>query len=111
MFYADYLTSISYGVAALGYAVLSLQLGIRVWPSPRGRLLLTACVASVCWAFAGVATGVWPERAVWRLYQAVDALTWGTWIGFLASLLLTGRNSRPALKWACSGLISLATLS
>jgi putative PEP-CTERM system histidine kinase len=111
MLHTDYLTSISYGVAALAYAVLSFQLGMRVWPSPRGRLLLAACVASVCWALAGLAVGLWSERGLWRLFQAVDALAWGIWSAFLASLLLAGRNARPALKWACVALIGLAALS
>ncbi|PWT84702.1 MAG: PEP-CTERM system histidine kinase PrsK [Proteobacteria bacterium] len=111
MLLADYLTLISYGVSAIGYAVLSLQLGMRVWPSPRGRLLLAACIAGVCWALAGMAVGVWPERAVWRYYQAIDALAWGAWIAFPLSLLLAGKNYRPALKWTCAALIPLAALT
>lgn len=111
MLHSDYLSSIAYGVGALGYVVLSVQLALRAWPSPRGRLLLAACLASVCWALAGLLVGAWLERPAWRAYQALDAVMWGAWIGFLGSLLLTGRKRVPQLKRGGATLIVVATMA
>ena len=93
MLHLDYLSSICYGVGALAYAAFSLQLAVRAWPSVRGRLLLLACCASVGWELAGFAVGVWPDRDTWRVYLALDAIMWGTWIVFLASLFCTVASS------------------
>jgi putative PEP-CTERM system histidine kinase len=111
MLHSDYLSSIGYGLGVLGYAALCVQLALRAWPSPRGRLLLVACLASACWELAGLLVGVWPERPAWRAYQAVDAVMWGAWMGFLGSLLLSGMKREPQLKRAAAALMGIATVA
>jgi hypothetical protein len=108
MVHIEYLSAVAYGIGALAYAVLALQLALRGWPSQRGRLLLAACLASVGWELAGLVLGVWPDRLNWRIYQLADALRWGAWIGFLASLLGNKLGSLP--KWAGVALVPAATL-
>ena len=108
MVHVDYPSAIAYGIGALAYAVLALQLALRALPSRRGRLLLAACLASVGWELAGFVSGVWPNRSNWRIYQVVDAVMWGAWIGFLASLLSSKFGRLP--KWAGGALISVAAL-
>jgi putative PEP-CTERM system histidine kinase len=111
MLHSDYLSLIGYGVGALGYAVLCVQLALRAWPSPRGRLLLAACLASACWELAGFLVGAWPERWLWRAYQVADAAMWGAWIGFLGSLLLIGGTRESHLKRGGAVLIGVAALA
>jgi putative PEP-CTERM system histidine kinase len=110
MLHLDYLPSICYGVGALAYAAFSLQLAVRAWPSARGRLLLVACCASVCWEVAGLTVGIWPDHGTWRAYLVLDAIMWGAWVGFLTSLLLHGRKLDSMSGWAGVGLIVVAAL-
>ena len=105
------LASIGYGIAALGYAVLSIQLAQRGWSSPRGRLLLVASFTSVCWALSGLLIGVSDEPWLWRAYEAIDAVMWGAWATFLASLLWMGKSVRPLTKWAGGASIAAAVLT
>ena len=107
----DYLSSICYGIGALAYAGFSLQLVVRAWPSSRGRLLLLACCASACWELAGFGVGLWPDdRSAWRVYLALDAITWGAWTVFLASLLVHGRKFGSLPAWVGLALIVVTTL-
>jgi putative PEP-CTERM system histidine kinase len=111
MLQVDYLSSIGYGLGALAYAVLSAQLAMRTRGSPRGRLLLAACLASVAWEVTGFLVATWPDRRNWRAYEIADAVMWGAWIWFLVSLLAA--TSKPGSRWrgASRVLIGAATLA
>lgn len=109
MLHVDYLSSIGYGVGALGYAVLALQLGLRAPGSPRGRLLFVACLASAGWELAGVFVGIWTDRMSWRIYQVADAVMWGAWVGFLSSLL-SSKSASPR-KWVVGAVVAVTSLA
>jgi putative PEP-CTERM system histidine kinase len=110
MLQVDYLSSIGYGLGALGYGALSAQLALRARRSPRGRLLLAACLASVGWELAGFFVGTWPDRWSWRAYEVLDAVMWGAWISFLASLVAASSKPDSVWKRASGALIAIAVL-
>jgi putative PEP-CTERM system histidine kinase len=92
-----YLSWISYGLGALAYASLALQLGFRGSRSTAGKFLLAACVASAAWEIAGFVQVYAASDLSWTLYQLADIFRWALWMAFLAFLVRGRRqDSRPA---------------
>lgn len=93
----DYLSSATYGLGSLAYAVIALQLGLRAGKSWRGRLLVVACLATALWALGGVAHAYWSTNLTWLFYQVTDAARWALWMAFLATLVpvAAGKRSFP----------------
>ncbi len=94
----DYLASIAYGIGAVAYAAIALQLGLRAGKSWRGRLLVAACVTSAVWELSGVAQAWFGSNLTWLVYQVVDAARWALWTAFLLALLPTPPDRKPRLS-------------
>ncbi|MCC7549078.1 MAG: PEP-CTERM system histidine kinase PrsK [Burkholderiales bacterium] len=93
----DYLASVTYGIGAVAYAAIALQLGLRAGRSWRGRLLVAACAASSMWELTGVGHAIWSLGMTWQGYQVADALRWGLWTAFLVTLVPPAAGRKPRL--------------
>ena len=81
------LAVIGYGLGAIAYAVLAVQVGVRRRRAGRAGVMLFAAVSSFLWQLSGVLVAVQPSDATSVLYLLLDALRVGAWCAFALSLL------------------------
>ena len=73
------LAVIGYGLGAIAYAVLAVQVGVRRRRAGRAGVMLFAAVSSFLWQLSGVLVAVQPSDATSVLYLLLDALRVGAW--------------------------------
>lgn len=105
-----------FGLAALGYLVLTVLLALRGVPQGPGRLFLAAVVIEAVWA--GVIAAAMARPAVpATIVSAAEAARLFAWIAFVLSLLRTmgadaGQSaSGSAQRAANGGLVAAATIA
>lgn len=86
--------TVAFGVAGLGFLLLTLLLAIGGEGRVQGARLIVACTASALWAavLAGCAwAGLWPDPAV----LATESLRYAAWIFLLAGVVRDVPTLRP----------------
>lgn len=104
------LVSVSYGLGFLAYAVLAVRLALPSGKSPRGQLLLAACIASALWELSGWVHGNQAMASSRRLHEFADVLRWTLWMAFLTSIVVA---RSPGLKagWVRPAALAGSTLA
>ncbi len=107
----------SYGLAAVGYLAFALRMALGWRRSLRAMLLLGTALATVVWALAGVALGVWMSPAALVASNAADAARYAFWFLFIGNLLQGGRSAdgkpeepQPLPRWVVA-LVAIALLA
>lgn len=98
----------SYGLATAGFVIFAVRLLVGRRPGRRSALLLAATLATAVWALSGLLVAARPAPALWMVSTATDALRYGAWYAFLASLLAAGVAEAGARR---SGLSRWGTVA
>ncbi|HEX4883870.1 MAG TPA: XrtA/PEP-CTERM system histidine kinase PrsK [Casimicrobiaceae bacterium] len=94
--------AVSYGIAAIGWLLLALRIGIGLKGNRRGATLLVVALVTAVWAALGVLYAARKHPAAFAALDAADALRGLAWLAFVAILLrsATGAGGRPGLpRW------------
>lgn len=81
------LAVVGYGLGALAYAILAIQVGVRRRRGGRSGVLLFAALSSFLWQLTGMLVAIHPTDATSMTYLVTDALRVGAWCAFALSLL------------------------
>lgn len=84
------LAASSFGIAALGYAGFAARAAVGPKRNLRGWLLVAALLATAAWALASLWVGLTPVASRLFVANVLDALRYGAWFLFVASLLASG---------------------
>lgn len=95
--------SLSYGLAALCYAVFAIRLGMGWRGGPRATLLILVVSATALWAASVSMAMRLPESLTPLAANTLDALRYGIWFAFLAYLLKGPTADEPKAKVLSSG--------
>jgi putative PEP-CTERM system histidine kinase len=111
-----YATLLSYGFAAVAYALLAVRIGIGLRRSRHGALLLGAIVTTAAWAAAAAYFGASGSPALLTATVIAETVRYAFWYAFIGSLLAGAAEgpSRPILpRWliATAGLLLAATVA
>ncbi len=99
----------SYGVATLGFAAFTLQLGLGWRGGARGGWVLTAIAFSACWAATETLHAITGLQGLGITANLFDTLRICAWFGFLLSLLFystqhqSGKRKRVPL-WVAGSI-------
>ncbi|HEX6795415.1 MAG TPA: XrtA/PEP-CTERM system histidine kinase PrsK [Casimicrobiaceae bacterium] len=77
----------SFGLALAGYLAFALRVAPAARGNQRARLLLIALVVTAAWAAAALGFGMVPGGDTEAVASVADALRYGAWFAFVASLL------------------------
>ncbi len=80
-------------MAGAGFLAFALRMALGWRGGPRAALLLSAIIASALWAACEVTVAIWPSVATLIAANALDALRYALWFGFLYGLVSTTRRS------------------
>jgi putative PEP-CTERM system histidine kinase len=83
----------SYGIALALYLALGVRMALGWSRSLRAALLLSAVLATALWAGACLLLFFDPPRAALVASSVADALRYGLWFAFVASLVAGGRSA------------------
>jgi putative PEP-CTERM system histidine kinase len=89
----------SYGIGAVAYSALLLQLLLSRRASPKGALLAAAIALSAGWEVLGAIYAHFPGGLGWHAYRIADGLRMSAWLAFCASLLLPATAPRRMPWW------------
>lgn len=98
---------VSYAMAAVAYALLTVMLATCWRGRLQGGLLLLAAGLTCLWAGSNawqLAFRTLPTAAIWSL----EVLYKGIWLGFLWQLLPAKLRTRKPMRWAQSGSLGLS---
>jgi putative PEP-CTERM system histidine kinase len=102
----------SYGLAAIGFTLFALQLGIGWRGDRRAAVLLATMALSAIWAGAALVFALTGNQAADLASRVADSARLLAWLGFLV-ILLQGRRRfqrETAVDWAGLGLLFLAAV-
>ena len=77
----------SFGLALAGYLAFAVRVAPAARDNARARLLLLALVVTAVWAVAALGYGIEPSGGAAAVASVADALRYGAWFAFVASLL------------------------
>lgn len=104
----------SYGIAAVGFALFSVQLGLGWRGERRAAILLAAVALSAVWAGAALVYALTGSRAADLYSRVADSARLLAWLGFLVILLQGRRKSQVetagGIDWVALGLFFFAAM-
>ncbi len=105
--------TLSYALAASGFAAFSVQLGFGWRGGKRGGLVLAAIVLSCCWAVAAAVYSATGHNGLRIAANLFDTLRICAWCGLLLALLFSFRRSDSGSSyrlyaWSVIGIALLA---
>jgi len=100
----------SFGLALAGYLAFAVRVAPAARDNARARLLLLALVVTAVWAVAALGYGIEPSGGAAAVASVADALRYGAWFAFVASLLrgdASAESSRRARLAAVPVVLAL----